>query len=119
MSTGVQHPTRVSRLTRRAWIAVGCIPVGFVASMVVGEGLFAMQGYDSGDEDAPWRAVALAGGAGILVFAIPCLVAWLLGRRAVARGEPQGSTPALVAAIIGIMFVLMNLVGVVGRIAGF
>ena len=118
MSTGVQHPVRVSHLTRRAWIAVACIPVGFVASMVVGEGLIAMLGYDSGDEDVPAGPVALAGGTAIVVFLIPCLVAWLLGRRAMARGEPQGSTPALVAVTIGVVFVLLNLVGLVGRIAG-
>lgn len=118
MSTHVQQPAGARHLTRRAWIAVACIPIGFVLSMVVGEGLFAMQGYDSGDEDAPAGAIALAGGAGILVFAVPCLVAWLLGRRAVAAGEPQGSTPALVGAVVGAVFVLMNLLGVVGRIAG-
>lgn len=110
---------RTRHLTRRAWIAVGCIPVGFVLSMVVGEGLFAMQGYDSSDDNAPAGAIALAGGAGILVFAVPCVVAWLLGRRAVAAGEPQGNTPALVGAIVGALFVLTNLVGVVGRLAGF
>jgi hypothetical protein len=118
MSTHVQQPAGTHRLARRAWVAVGCIPVGFVLSMVVGEGLFAMQGYDSGDEDAPAGAIALAGGTGILVFAVPCVAAWLLGRRAVAAGEPQGSTPALVGAVVGAVFVLMNLLGVVGRIAG-
>jgi hypothetical protein len=118
MRTRVHHPTGAHQATRRAWVAVAFIPVGFVASMVVGEGLFALQGYDSTDEDAPTRAVALAGGVGILVFVIPCLVAWLLGRRAVADGEASGSTPALVAALIGVAFVLLNLVGVVARIVG-
>jgi hypothetical protein len=118
VSVQVHRPAPASRLIRRAWIAVACIPVGFVASMVVGEGLFALQGHDSGDEDAPARVIALAGGAGILVFAIPCVVAWLLGRRAVAGGDRRGSTPALVAATVGAVFVLLNLVGLVGRIAG-
>ena len=114
MSTGLQH----ARATRRAWIAAAFIPVGFVVSMVVGEGLVALQGYDSTDEDAPAGAVALAGGTGILVFAIPCIVTWVLGRRAVAAAEPQGNVPAVVAAVVGAGFVLLNLVGVVGRIAG-
>jgi hypothetical protein len=118
MSTRVHPQATAGHLTRRAWIAVACIPVGFVVSMVVGEGLFAMQGYDSGDEDAPARAVALAGGAGILVFLVPCALAWVLGRRAVAGGEPQGSTPALVAATVGVLFVLLNMVSVGARIAG-
>jgi hypothetical protein len=119
MSTHVQQPTGAHHLSRWAWIAVACIPLAFVLAMAVGEGLFAMQGYDSGDEDAPAGAIALAGGAGILVFAVPCVAAWLLGRRAVAAGETRGSTPALVGAIVGAVFLLMNLLGVVGRIAGF
>jgi hypothetical protein len=106
------------RRTRRAWIAVWTIPIGFVVSMVVGEGLFSMLGYESSDEDVPAGAVALAGGAGILVFLIPCVAAWVLGRRARAAGEPQGATPALVGAVAGLAFLALNLVGVVGRILG-
>jgi hypothetical protein len=109
----VQHPR-----TRRAWIAVWTIPVGFVLAMVVGEGLAAALGYESPDEDAPAGVMALAGGAGIVVFLIPCVAAWVLGRRARAAGEPQGATPALVGAVVGAAFVAMNLVGVVGRILG-
>jgi hypothetical protein len=52
--------------TRRAWVATLFIPVGFVLSMVVGEGLFAM----------------------------------------------------LVGAVIGAGFVLLNLVGLMGRVLG-
>jgi hypothetical protein len=115
MSTHVQHR---GHGVRGAWIAVAMLPVGFVLSMVVGEGLFAMLGYDSGDEDAPAGAVALAGGTGILVFLVPCVAAWVLGRRAVADGDPQGRAPALVGAVVGLVFLLLNLIGVVGRILG-
>lgn len=38
MAGHVTAPVRHSR-TRRAWIAVWTIPVGFVVAMVVGEGL--------------------------------------------------------------------------------
>jgi len=109
---------RSGRGTRRTWIAAAFIPVGFVASMVVGEGLFALQGYDSADEDAPAGAIALAGGAGTLVFLIPCLVVWLSGRRAIAAGEPQAKVPVILAAALAITFLLLNLLGVVGRILG-
>ena len=108
-----------ARATRRAWIAAAFIPVGFVVSMVVGEGLFALQGYDSAAEDVPAGAIAVAGGFGIMALEIPCIVTWILGRRAVAANEPQGRVPALVAVVVGGAFLLMNLVGVVGRIAGF
>ena len=94
------------------------IPVGFVLAMVVGEGLAAALGYESSDEDAPAGVMALAGGAGTLVFLIPCVAAWILGRRARAAGEPQGTTPALIGAVAALGFVALNLVGVVGRILG-
>jgi hypothetical protein len=116
MSTHVQHRGGGAR---GAWIAVAMLPVGFVLAMVVGEGLFAMLGYDSGDEDAPAGAVALAGGTGILVFLVPCVAAWVLGRRAVADGDPQGRAPALVGAVVGLVFLLLNLGGLVGRILGW
>jgi len=115
MSTHVQN--RGGR-ARGAWIAVAMLPVGFVLAMVVGEGLFSMLGHDSGDENAPAGAVALAGGAGILVFLVPCVAAWILGRRAVADGDPQGRAPALVGAVVAVVFLVLNLVGVVGRIIG-
>jgi hypothetical protein len=117
MAGHVTAPVRHPR-TRRAWIAVWTIPVGFVLAMVVGEGLFSMFGYDSSDEDAPAGAVAVAGGAGILVFLIPCVAAWILGRRARAAGEPEGATPALVGAVVGAAFVGLNLLQLVARIAG-
>jgi hypothetical protein len=109
---------RPAPATRRAWIAAGFILVGFVVSIVVGEGLLAMQGYDSAD-DVPAAAVALAGGGGILVFEVPCIVTWVLGRRAVAAGEPQGNSPAVVAAVVGVAFLALNLVGLIGGLLGF
>ena len=94
------------------------IPVGFVLAMVVGEGLAAALGYESSDEDAPARVMALAGGAAIVVFLVPCVAAWILGRRARAAGEPEGGTPALIGLVVGAAFVALNLVQVVARIAG-
>jgi hypothetical protein len=104
--------------TRRAWIAVWTMPVGLVLAMVVGEGLAAALGYESSDEDAPAWVMALAGGAGILVFLIPCVAAWVLGRRARAAGEPEGMTPALIGAVVGAAFVGLNLLQGIARLAG-
>jgi hypothetical protein len=119
MSTRAQHPVGAHPATRRAWIAVGFIPVAFVVAMVVGEGIASALGYDSPDEDPPARVMALAGGAGILVFLVPCVAAWILGRRARAAGEPEGSTPALIGAVVGVAFVGLNLVQGIARLAGF
>jgi hypothetical protein len=113
VTTPVPHPR-----TRRAWIAVGTIPVGFILAMVAGEGIAAALGYESSDEDAPARVMVLAGGAGMLVFLVPCLAAWVLGRRARAAGEPEGGTPALIGAVAGAAFVALNLVQGVARLIG-
>lgn len=116
MSTGVHHPVASSQWTRRAWFAVGFIPVGFVLSMLIGEGLLSSLGYESEDTDVPLSAVAIAGGSALLIFALPCLAAWILGRKAVASGEPQGQTPALVGAAVGLVFLALNMVGLLGRL---
>jgi hypothetical protein len=117
MTGHVVAPERHPR-TRKAWIAVWTIPVGFVLAMVVGEGLAAALGYDSPDEDVPAGVMVLAGGAATLVFLVPCIAAWVLGRRARAAGEPEGATPALIGAVAGLAFVGLNLVQGIARIAG-
>ena len=57
-ATGRRESTR---WTRRAWFAVGFIPIGFVLSMLIGEGLFATLGYASEDTDVPLGAIARFG----------------------------------------------------------
>jgi hypothetical protein len=115
MRTQVRHLDEV----RSAWVAVAFIPVAFVVAVVTGEGLLALQGHESADEDIPAVVALLSGVPAMLVFAVPCVVAWVLGRRAVAAGEARGSTPALIGAVAGVAFIGLNLVGLIGRIAGF
>ena len=112
-ATGRRESTR---WTRRAWFAVGFIPIGFVLSMLIGEGLFATLGYDSEDTDVPLGAIALAGGSALLVFLIPCLAAWLLGQRAIGEGESAGQVPAIVGGVVGALFLVTNLLGLAGRL---
>ena len=115
MSTRV-HPGHTGRRparrpSRRAWIATAFIPVAFVVAMVLGEALLALQGYDSADAHIPWQVVASAGGTALLILEIPCVAAVVLGRRALAAGDPHGKAPALVGAVLGAVFLVQNLAG--------
>lgn len=98
---------------RRAWIAVALIPVGFILALVLGEGLLSAYGYGTGEGDPPFWAVLAAAGPALVVFAIPCAAAWVLGRRAAAAGEPNGTLPAWIGAVVGVLFVLQNLLAYV------
>jgi hypothetical protein len=92
-----------------AWAAAAFIPVAFVVAMVLGEGLLSWQGYESSDENIPFGVVALAGGSALLVLEIPCIAALVLGRRALAAGDPDGKAPALIGAILGALLLVQNL----------
>lgn len=110
MSTGIHHGTpQVSHPSRKAWAAAAFIPVAFVVAMVLGEGLLSWQGYESGDDNIPFGAVALAGGAALLVLEAPCVAAFVLGRRAVAEGDPDGRAPAWIGGILGVLLLVLNL----------
>lgn len=110
MSTGIHHGSPpVSHPSRRAWAAAAFIPVAFVVAMVLGEGLLSWQGYESGDDNIPFGVVAFAGGCALLVLETPCVAAFVLGRRAVAAGDPDGKAPAWVGAILGVLLLAQNL----------
>jgi hypothetical protein len=96
---------------RRAWWSLALFPVSFVAAFVIGEGLFSW--LDDGVGDAPiWVIVASAVPA-FVAFALPAVLTYRLGRRAVALGRPDGMTPAITAAGLAAAFVVMNLVAFV------
>jgi hypothetical protein len=110
MSTGVHHGSpQVSHPSRKAWAAAAFIPVAFVVAMVLGEGLLSWQGYESGDDQIPFGVLALAGGSALLVLEAPCVAAFVLGRRAIAEGDPDGKAPAWIGAILGVLFLAQNL----------
>jgi hypothetical protein len=111
MSTQIHRGSpQVSHPSRKAWAAAAFIPVAFVVAMVLGEGLLSWQGYESGDENIPFGVVALAGGSALLVLEAPCVAAFVLGRRAVAAGDPDGKAPAWIGAILGVLMLAQNLV---------
>jgi hypothetical protein len=95
---------------RRAWVSLLLLPVAFVLSMVVGEGVLALQGYESGATDsAPFGAVALAAVPAMAVLLTSPLAAVYFGRRSDRRHPGAGgSDPATVGFVLAVVFVLMN-----------
>lgn len=111
------HSDAANRAYRRAWWSLALYPVSFVAAFVIGEGLYAVFARDQGS--AAWWEILLAAVPAILVFVIPGILAWTMGRRAVRLGRSDGNGPAAVGAAIAVGFVALNLLsGVLQLILG-
>lgn len=95
-----------SRAYRRAWWSLALYPVTFVAAFVIGEGLYSVFTDDRGN--ATWWEILLSAIPAILVFVIPGILAWTLGRRAVRLGRRDGNAPAFIGATIAVGFVGLN-----------
>lgn len=93
-----------------AWLSLLGFVVSFFAAFFVGEGLSSAFGYDVGSEGpAPPVWVMLASTIpALIVFAIPGVVAWIFGRRAVRHGDQRGNVPAIIGLVIAGAFALMN-----------
>lgn len=96
-----------ARDVRRAWWALALFAVSFVAAFVVGEGLAAAAGHPTG-EDVPPGLAAVVGLSASAVFALPTLLVWFHGRRAVRAGAPDGRVPVIVAASLSAAFLVLN-----------
>ena len=96
-----------NRAYRRAWWSLALYPVAFVAAFVIGEGLYSVFTGDQGS--AAWWEILLAATPAILVFAIPGILAWTWGCRAVRLGRRDGNLPAFVGAALAVGFVGVNL----------
>ena len=102
------------RAYRRAWLSLALYPLAVAVALGVGEALSSMYGYESGsDELAPWWVALGAGGPAVLVLAIPAVLTFHLGRRAVAGGRPVAKVPMYVGTGLVALFVLLNLVSYV------
>lgn len=99
-----------SRHLQRAWICVALIPVAFIAAMLIGEGLLALQGFESGPEGfPPLVAVLVAAIPAGLVMVAPAIAAVVFGFRARRRGA-GGLVPAVVGIIAIAYAILANTV---------
>jgi MFS family permease len=100
---------------RRAWIAVGLIPVAFAVAMVGGEGLVSALGY-GGDAVPPWWVVG-AVGVPMTLFAVgPGVAALVYGRRAFVHGYRYGAVAAWIGGLAAAYLLLASLAGVVQRL---
>ncbi len=95
------------RAYRRAWWSLALYPVSLVAAFVIGEGLHTALTDGQGDA-ATWQ-ILLAGTPALLVFVIPGLLAVIQGRKAMRLGRSDAKVPAIVGAVIAIVFVGQNI----------
>ena len=95
------------RAYRRAWWSLVLYPVSFAAAFAIGEGLYSALTNDQGDA-AVWQ-VLVAGTPALLVLVIPGVLAAIQGRRAMELGRSDGKLPALIGAVIAILFVAPNI----------
>ncbi len=85
----------------RAWWVLAATPLAFIAAVLVGNGLLSVQGYDpDSDESIPLGHALLAGIPATLLLIAPAMVAIILGRRAIDRGEPRGKVPVVIGAFV-------------------
>ena len=108
MTTTTGHRARRSDRAR-SWWSLALLPVAFVAAFVVGEGLFALYGYEvHGEQAPPWWAVAGAALPALAVFAVPMALALHFGRRALLAGDEGAKLPMAIGVAVTAVFVLQN-----------
>ncbi|MFM7718684.1 MAG: hypothetical protein ACKO8G_04215 [Actinomycetota bacterium] len=99
----------MGRTARNAWLAIAATPLTFVLGTFVGEAIFTGLGYETGSTDAPLGPTLLAAVPAIAVIVSAPLLAWWLGRRAVAAGDPRGRAPMLLGLALAALVVVVNL----------
>lgn len=94
----------------RSWIAVALIPVGFVLAFVVGEGLYALLGYQPEVGSEPWWVAPVAAVPAIVLFLVPCATAVWFGNKARLEGHRAALVPIVIGVVLGLWMVVMNTV---------
>lgn len=101
---------------RRAWVSVALVPVFFFIAFAVGEGIYALMGYQPEHADAPLWAVVVASALVVVVVVIPCVAAVYFGRRAIRAGDRRGLVPAVIGAVAAVGWVTLTLVTEIGNV---
>lgn len=101
---------------RRAWVSVALVPVFFFIAFAVGEGIYALLGYEPENADAPVWAVVVASALVVAVVVIPSVAAVYFGRRATKGGDRRGVYPAVIGAVVGVGWVVLTVVSEVGNV---
>ncbi len=105
---------RARLFLRLAWASVALIPIGFLAGMLVGEGLLSMQGRESGVEQSPrLSAVLLAAAPALVTLTLPAVAAIVFGFGARERGARRGVVPAVIGIVVATYALLTNLLSLI------
>lgn len=109
-------PGDAGRWLGRAWTAVALAPVFFFIGFAVGEGMYALLGYEPANADAPVWVVMVALTPAIVAVLIPCAAAVFFGRQATKSGDRRGMVPLVIGVLAGVGLLVLTIVSEVGDI---
>lgn len=92
-----------------AWIAVLLIPLFFLLAFGAGYLVSWWLVGDATDTSAlaAWQVVLIVVPATVILL-VPCVAAFVLGRRAARAGRPVGWVPAVTGAVVGVAWTVLN-----------
>lgn len=100
-----------------AWVGVALLLPALALGMLAGEGLMSWLGYGGLDaKDLPAWALLLTATTVTVIVWLPAVVAMTYGLRARRNGNPNGLIPVVIGMVVGLGFLLTNLIGFVGQI---
>lgn len=99
----------------RGLLSLALFPVAFVVATLVGGGILAAQGYESG-ESVPTGLVVAVGLPLVALLLAPLVLAWRFGRRAAASGDRRGQWVAWPALFLAVWTVVTNGIGLVAAL---
>jgi hypothetical protein len=109
-------PDGTGRWFGLAWGALALVPVFFLVGFAVGEGLYAVLGYQPENADAPlWVDLAVLVPT-LAVVLIPCAAAVVFGSLARRSGDRRGAVPAVMGLLLGAGWLVLSVVSEVGNL---
>jgi hypothetical protein len=93
----------------RAWIAVALIPVFFILSFILAQGLYSLMGYKP-ENTVPFWVDLVASAATVVVFLVPCAAAVIYGARTRSAGDRRGLAPLLIGSLAGLGVLILTVV---------
>ncbi len=109
-------PRDAGRWLVRAWAAVFLVPVFFFIGFALGEGMYALMGYEPANADAPLWVDLVVLLPVVVVVLIPCVAAVFFGRRTTEGGDRRGMIPLVIGGVAGVGLLVLTIVSEVGDI---
>ena len=113
LSETSRDASRDGRSVTRAWISLALVPLFLILAMAVGEGLYALFGYQPENADAPFWVNFAASVPALLVMLVPSVTAGFYGWRAYQVGDRRAVVPAVLAILIGLWFTVLTVIDLV------